>query len=120
MTTALVARCSGMYIAPLASTGRIPTWIRVVSLAPLGVFCAMVTLLAMSLSGWHLSGTSTAAQLRSDAPVLGLMALAGATAGALLLLALTGRPSRAVVGVGIAVGCVPVTIRLLAYLTDAV
>ncbi len=119
MTTAGVIRCSRVQTSTIPATGRIPVWIRVVSLAPPGLFFAVATLFALSLTGWHLSGTSTTEQLRSDAGGLAIVAVTGATAGVLLLLAVTGRASGAVLALGAALGCLPVAVRVLAYLTDA-
>ncbi len=119
MTTAGVTRCFRVQTSTVPGTGRIPIWIRVVSFAPLGLLSAFVTLLALSLTGWHLSDTSTTEQLRSDAGLLGLMAVTGATSGVLLLLAVTGRASGAVLALGAGLGCLPAAVRVLAYLTDA-
>ncbi len=119
MTTAGVTRWLLVQTATVPGTGRIPMWIRVVSLAPLGLFSAFITLLALSLTGWHLSDMSTTEQLRSDAGLLALVAVTGATSGVLLLVAITGRASGAVLVVGAALGCLPVAVRVLANLTDA-
>ena len=92
-----------MQSSSVAAPDRLPTWIRVVSFAPAGIAFAFVTLAALSMTGWGFA--------------LGFAAMSGATAGALLLLALTGRVSSAVIAGGAALGCLPVAICLIAYAT---
>ena len=79
--------------------------------------CAVLAVLALSFTGWHLEDESPAARFGQDLPFIVVAGGAAALGGVALVTALFG-DRRAAVWVGVALGTSPVLVHAAAYFTE--